>query len=39
MFAQIDGEFAKAELNLITVVAERLGFSKEELNVFLGRAK
>lgn len=39
MFAQIDGEFAKAELDLITTVAERLGFSKEELDVFLHRGK
>jgi uncharacterized tellurite resistance protein B-like protein len=34
-FAKVDGEFAKAELELITVVAERLGFTKDELNVFL----
>lgn len=37
MFAQIDGEFSKAELDLITTVAERLGFSKEELDKFLGK--
>jgi uncharacterized tellurite resistance protein B-like protein len=34
-FAKVDGEFAKAELELITVVASRLGFSKEELNHFI----
>lgn len=34
-FANVDGEFAKAELELISVVASRLGFSKEELNHFL----
>lgn len=34
-FAKVDGEFAKAELELISVVANRLGFSKEELNHFL----
>jgi tellurite resistance protein len=37
MFAQIDGEFAQAELELITTVAERLGFTKEELNGFLNK--
>lgn len=34
-FAKVDGEFAKAELELISVVANRLGFSKEELDYFL----
>lgn len=34
-FAKVDGEFAKAELELITVVAGRLGFSKSELDHFL----
>lgn len=29
--AMVDGEFAPAELELITVVAERLGFSKDAL--------
>lgn len=29
--ALVDGEFAPAELELITVVSEKLGFSKEEL--------
>jgi uncharacterized tellurite resistance protein B-like protein len=37
LFAQIDGEFAQAELELITTVAERLGFSKSELEKFLGK--
>jgi len=34
-FAKIDGEFAKAELDLIIVVASRLGFTKAELDHFL----
>jgi uncharacterized tellurite resistance protein B-like protein len=34
-FAKVDGKFCDAELDLITTVAERLGFSKEELNQFL----
>jgi uncharacterized tellurite resistance protein B-like protein len=34
-FAKVDGEFAKAELELISVVANRLGFTKEELDHFL----
>src|SRR5689334_1583977 len=34
-FAKVDGNFCKAELDLITTVAERLGFSQEELNQFL----
>jgi uncharacterized tellurite resistance protein B-like protein len=34
-FAKVDGEFAVAELELITTVAERLGFTKEELNHFI----
>ena len=34
-FAKIDGEFAKAELELITIVAGKLGFTKEELDQFL----
>lgn len=34
-FAMVDGEFAAAELDLITTVAEKLGFSEEELNAFL----
>jgi uncharacterized tellurite resistance protein B-like protein len=31
-FAHIDGEFAKAELDLITTVADKLGFTKVELD-------
>jgi uncharacterized tellurite resistance protein B-like protein len=38
-FAMVDGEFAKAELDLITVVAERLGFTKSELEEYLNRGK
>jgi uncharacterized tellurite resistance protein B-like protein len=34
-FAKVDGEFAKAELELISLVAERLGFTKQELDHFL----
>jgi len=34
-FALVDGEFAKAELELITSVSEKLGFTKEELDQFL----
>jgi uncharacterized tellurite resistance protein B-like protein len=34
-FALVDGEFAKAELELITSVSEKLGFTKEELDLFL----
>jgi uncharacterized tellurite resistance protein B-like protein len=30
-FASVDGKFCKAELDLITTVAEKLGFTKEEL--------
>jgi uncharacterized tellurite resistance protein B-like protein len=30
-FAMVDGEFAKAEYDLIKTVAEKLGFSNEEL--------
>lgn len=37
-FATVDGEFAKAELELITTVAEKLGFSKEELTHYLSNA-
>jgi hypothetical protein len=35
-FAKVDGTFCKAELDLITHVAERLGFSKQELQHFIG---
>jgi uncharacterized tellurite resistance protein B-like protein len=31
-FANVDGEFATAEYELITMVAEKLGFSKAELD-------
>jgi uncharacterized tellurite resistance protein B-like protein len=31
-FAKVDGVFCKAERELIEVVAERLGFSKDELS-------
>ena len=34
-FALVDGEFAKAELELITSVSEKLGFTKEELDQFI----
>ncbi len=34
-FAKVDGEFCKAELDLIELVAERLGFTKQELNHFI----
>jgi uncharacterized tellurite resistance protein B-like protein len=34
-FAKVDGEFAVAELELIETVAERLGFTKAELDQYL----
>ena len=34
-FAQVDGNFCKAELELITTVAEKLGFTQAELDQFL----
>jgi len=37
-FAKVDGRFCNAELDLISTVAERLGFSKEELDQFLKAA-
>ncbi|GCC49975.1 hypothetical protein SanaruYs_01900 [Chryseotalea sanaruensis] len=37
-FAMVDGEFAKAELDLISTVAERLGFKKEELDTYLKKS-
>lgn len=37
-FATVDGEFAKAELDLISTVAEKLGFNKDELNTYLKNA-
>lgn len=36
-FAKVDGNFCKAELDLITTVAQRLGFTQEELNQFLAK--
>lgn len=36
-FAKVDGTFCKAELDLIAHVAERLGFSKSELDQFLAK--
>lgn len=33
--ALIDGEFAKAELELILMVGEKLGFSKDELDTII----
>jgi tellurite resistance protein len=33
--ALIDGEFARAERELITMVAEKLGFAKDELDKFI----
>jgi uncharacterized tellurite resistance protein B-like protein len=38
-FATVDGEFAKAELELITTVAEKLGFTPSELQQFLTKSK
>lgn len=37
-FAMVDGEFAKAELDLIKTVAEKLGFKKEELDAYLKKS-
>ena len=37
-FAKIDGNFCKAELDLITTVAQRLGFTQDELNQFLAKS-
>ena len=34
-FAKVDGEFCKAEHDLITIVAGRLGFSQPELEQFI----
>jgi uncharacterized tellurite resistance protein B-like protein len=34
-FASVDGKFCKAELDLITTVSERLGFTKQELDKFI----
>jgi uncharacterized tellurite resistance protein B-like protein len=38
-FAQVDGEFAKAELDLIRTVADKLGFTKEETEQILAASK
>ncbi len=35
-FALVDGEFAKAERDLILLVGEKLGFSLEEINILIG---
>ena len=37
--AMVDGEFAKAELDLIKMVAEKLGFSPDELNTIIEKHK
>ena len=37
-FAKVDGTFCNAERDLIATVAERLGFSKKELDEFLKAA-
>ncbi len=34
-FALVDGNFCKAELEMITTVAEKLGFTESELNQFI----
>ena len=36
-FAKVDGDFAKAELDLIRIVANRLGFTKSELQRFIDK--
>jgi len=38
-FAKVDGKFCDAELDLIATVAERLGFSKQELDQFIQASK
>ncbi len=38
-FAKVDGKFCSAELDLIATVAERLGFSKQELDQFIQASK
>jgi uncharacterized tellurite resistance protein B-like protein len=37
-FAKVDGEFCKAELELISIVAEKLGFTQEELEQYIQKA-
>ena len=34
-FAKVDGTFCESELNLIMSVAEKLGFSKQDLDQFI----
>lgn len=34
-FAMVDGEFARAEYELIKIVADKLGFSKDELEQYV----
>ena len=34
-FAKVDGEFSKSELDMIAIVAGRLGFSADQLNQLL----
>jgi len=38
-FAKVDGDFAKAEFDLIRIVANRLGFTKSELQGFIDKAQ
>ena len=38
-FAHVDGEFAKAEYELIKMVAHKLGFTDEEVDKFIADAK
>lgn len=38
-FAKVDGVFCKAELELIHMVAERLGFSKDEVENFIQKSE
>src|SRR5262245_14577430 len=37
-FARVDGEFAKAELDLIRIVANRLGFTRSELQAMIDKS-
>lgn len=36
-FARVDGNLCKAELDLISTVAEKLGFSQQELSAYLAK--
>lgn len=38
-FAKVDGDFAKAEFDLIRIVANRLEFTKSELQGFIDKAQ